>query len=345
MSRVRWAHPGLEQECQAHPEADTPTGWIKNRFETCVHRHYDLVLRNTQGDKTLGRLLFDTWILGFAYDGQRKVDYVVSVRDIKVQTNGSEDATKWSINQDVSSSVNVPASDPGASIDRPSKERRDELLGSWDKNPFWTLTYTAPDKGPLYDQGNRQVVHANVLLSMGVTSPTAPTRPWQQTDVGHSNVRFDYAGPVAGKFRGTVFTQARAELVMKLSDPNVRESARHIKDAISSPERTFPSWVGKSVPGEKEPLHRRIDEKDKDENRKVAIKACEEVWGDYSGSGLECDEYPFATTYEGAAKANGRFSARLIDGTDNGRGGNMLKAVYTENRLLDNDPFYVRIDS
>nr|BEK71219.1 hypothetical protein KPHV_84460 [Kitasatospora purpeofusca] len=171
-----------------------------------------------------------------------------------------------------------------------------------------------------------------------------PHPAWQQTDVGHSNVRFDCAGPVAGKFRGTVFTEARAELVMKLSDPNVRESARHIKDAVSSPERTFPSWVGKSVPGEKEPLHRRIDEKDKDENRKVAIKACEEVWGDCSGSGLECDEYPFAHHLRGR-----RQGQRALLRAPRRRHRQRQERQHAQGRrhrepALDNDPFDVRID-
>jgi hypothetical protein len=38
-----------------------------------------------------------------------------------------------------------------------------------------------------------------------------------------------------------------------------------------------------------------------------------------------------------------RYSARLIDDKDNGDGGNMIKDVFTTNRILDNDPFYVTI--
>ncbi|MGW2378262.1 NucA/NucB deoxyribonuclease domain-containing protein [Kitasatospora sp. NPDC001683] len=86
-----------------------------------------------------------------------------------------------------------------------------------------------------------------------------------------------------------------------------------------------------------------MDRAKQDENRKVAIATCNEVWGDYSGSGLQCDEYPFSSTYEGANKGDKRYSARLIDGKDNGDGGNMIKDVFTTNRILDNDPFYVTI--
>ncbi|MET8626346.1 NucA/NucB deoxyribonuclease domain-containing protein [Kitasatospora sp. NPDC004669] len=336
--------PGLDEECAKHPEADSPTGWIKNRFETCVHRHYDLALRTKDGSVMIGRLRFDAWVLGFAYDGQRKVDYVVSVKDIIDEPVPGEDSSKWTISQD----VNVGGQGPG-SVTKPAKQSRVEPIGSWKQQPLWTLTYTSPDNGPLYDQGDQQIVNADMMLSMGVTSPSAPNIPWSDFGAAKSNVRFDYAGPIAGKHKGTVFTNARVELVMKLSDPAVRESARHIADAQNNPERTFPSFNGKTIPGAKEPLHRLVDREAQKKNRAAAIKTCEDIWGDYTKSGLECDEYPFASTYEGAnskdssGNAVNRYSARLIDGDDNGKGGNMIGEVYSVNRLLDNDPFYVKI--
>ncbi|MFI9163249.1 NucA/NucB deoxyribonuclease domain-containing protein [Kitasatospora aureofaciens] len=180
-------------------------------------------------------------------------------------------------------------------------------------------------------------------MSINVKSPTAPARGFQDTDAAHSDVRFDYAGPIAGKYKGTVFTAARVELVMSLSDPAVRESARHISDAQNNPERTFPSFTAKTIPGAKEPLHRLVNREEQKKNREAAIKTCEDIWGDYSKSGLECDEYPFASTKEGANKGDRRYSARLIDGDDNGKGGNMIGEVYSVNRLLNGDAFYVKI--
>ncbi|WP_331743373.1 hypothetical protein OG762_47695 (plasmid) [Streptomyces sp. NBC_01136] len=38
-----------------------------------------------------------------------------------------------------------------------------------------------------------------------------------------------------------------------------------------------------------------------------------------------------------------RYSVRLISCTDNRAGGNRLDEMYTLNRVLDNDPFYVKI--
>ncbi|MFE2026518.1 NucA/NucB deoxyribonuclease domain-containing protein [Streptomyces hygroscopicus] len=70
---------------------------------------------------------------------------------------------------------------------------------------------------------------------------------------------------------------------------------------------------------------------------------CNDVWGDYSGTDLQCDEYPFASTKEGSNKGDDRYSVRLIEGTDNESGGWRLNSMYTLNRILDGDPFYVKI--
>ncbi|MEU7213867.1 NucA/NucB deoxyribonuclease domain-containing protein [Streptomyces sp. NPDC044989] len=334
----------LRTECAQHAEAaKQAAGWIKSRFETCQKRPYDLVLRDINGTKAIGRLWFDVWVLGFAYDGSRRVDYTVSVEDIQVQPVGSEDATKWKIVQDFSHSINVSTSDPNPKVNGPTKTVRDETLTGWHTNPLWTLTYTSPDTGKL-ETGNQQRVNALVQMDLAVNSPNSK-KPYSQVGAFTSSVRFDYAGRIAGKFKGTVFRQARVELQLSLSDTAITESTRHIRDAQQHPERTFPSWVGKSIPGATEPLHRLVDEDKQAANRRAAIATCENIWGDYSGTRLQCDEYPFASTKEGADTGDDRYSARLIDGDDNEAGGRRLNSMYIANRMLDGDPFYVRITS
>lgn len=51
-------------------------------------------------------------------------------------------------------------------------------------------------------------------------------------------------------------------------------------------------------------------------NRDRATKKCNDVRGDYSGTSLQCDGNPFASTKERGAD-NLRYSARLIDAPDN----------------------------
>ncbi|MFD8489460.1 hypothetical protein [Streptomyces sp. NPDC059712] len=51
----------------------------------------------------------------------------------------------------------------------------------------------------------------------------------------------------------------------------------------------------------------------------------------------------FASTKEGSNKGDDRYSVRLIEGTDNEEGRRRLNKMYTLNRMLDGDPFYVKI--
>ncbi|OII59588.1 hypothetical protein BJP40_13310 [Streptomyces sp. CC53] len=129
---------------------------------------------------------------------------------------------------------------------------------------------------------------------------------------------------------------------MSRKDPAVNESALHIYDALKRPERTFPSFLGKSVPGQTEPLHRLADTDKSDKQRANSIKECKKIRGDYAGTRLQCEEYPFARTYEGSLKGNNRFSVRLIEGTHNEAGGRMLNSMYITSRTLDGDPFHVK---
>ncbi|MER5934982.1 NucA/NucB deoxyribonuclease domain-containing protein [Streptomyces sp. NPDC002054] len=338
-------HPGeaeLRKQCalQTGP-AQHPKGWIASRFTSCQKRPYDLVLRDKRGTKTIGRLWFDMWTLGFATDGERRVDYYTSIENIRVQTVGGEDARKWRVGQHFRHDIYASGSDPDATVIRPQTTQRDELLKAWDATPRWALTYTSPDKGPQHANGNQQRVSSTVYLDVTADSPNAT--PYAQAVAHHSNVRYDYAGPVVGKHKGTVFKEARVDLALSRKAPEIKASTQHIYDALKRPELTFPSFASKTVPGEKEPLHRLIDKKRQDDQREKSIKECRKVWGNYTGTGLECDEYPFASTKEGSLAGDSRFSVRLIDGKDNNFGGQRINEMYSANRVLDGDPFYVKI--
>ncbi|MEV2279140.1 NucA/NucB deoxyribonuclease domain-containing protein [Nocardiopsis sp. NPDC049922] len=327
----------LRNACESQPEAERVQGWIPNRFRVCIQRNYHLQLTTENGGPVLGDLIFDMWLLGFAENGSRRVEYIASVENILVAPRGSEDPNLWRIRQSFTPANSTPE------LSVPAITERDALLASWEYAPDWRLVYTAPVEGPRWSNGDFQIVTATVTMSMGVTSPSARTG-WSEVASGNSNVRFDFAGPTVGRHQGTVFTDAAPETFsLEMSDPQVWESAQHIQDAQESPEMTFPSWLGKSVPGQETPLHRLIDRPRQDENRDIAVATCDDIWGEYDGSLLNCDEYPFSSTYEGAATGDDRYSARLIDADDNQEAGRRLGRFYREHRILDGDAFYVEI--
>lgn len=95
------------------------------------------------------------------------------------------------------------------------------------------------------------------------------------------------------------------------------QTASHIGAAISGGYRSL--------------LHRAYSGTAKRPNRNAAIRQCN-AQRRYSGETGSCDEYPFASTYEGCAAYI--CSTRLIDLSDNRRGGSLLGGFYRRQRLM-----------
>lgn len=220
----------LRTECAAHPEANTRKGWVKSRFETCVHQPVYLKLMDKER-RLRGELWFDLWILGFSYDGSRRADYTSSIENIRTKAVAGENPAAWNIEQNFSHTINASASGPNPQMTKPAVTTRSENIAQWTAKPFWQLNYTSPDTRKL-DPANTQVVTGMITLDMRVSSPTAV--PWTDPVMAYSSVRFDYAGPTAGKYKGTFFTEARVELVMSLKDPAVDQSPAHPRRPTAS---------------------------------------------------------------------------------------------------------------
>ncbi|NUK52298.1 hypothetical protein HRW14_18845 [Streptomyces lunaelactis] len=103
-------------------------------------------------------------------------------------------------------------------------------------------------------------------------------------------------------------------------------------------------------------MHRLyLDAQRRKDNRAKALSNCRRYFGpDYTQGGKDCDEYPFATTYEGAAQADHdphaeklNFSVLPVDSTQNQNAGRMLGQFLTRNRIIDGpeDGFLVKISS
>ncbi|MFE4331466.1 hypothetical protein ACFRCI_30575 [Streptomyces sp. NPDC056638] len=142
------------------------------------------------------------------------------------------------------------------------------------------------------------------------------------------------------------------------SQPGAPEKAvaDHIKSAFTNPKATKPLNALKDVPGDTidQPLNRLyLDKTRADRNRAVAVRECKRYWGDkYTDGGKECDEFPFASTYQGSAieeydvhVERNNYSVMPLDGTQNGAAGNLLAGFYTNNRMIDgpDDGFIVKI--
>ncbi|QLE75267.1 hypothetical protein FGW37_30020 [Streptomyces rectiverticillatus] len=130
-----------------------------------------------------------------------------------------------------------------------------------------------------------------------------------------------------------------------------RGVARHIRDAYERPHSTKPDFLGKTIPGRlpSHPLHRLYHNKDrKNKNRSTAIATCVRYFGedyakDSDGTGKkDCDEFPFATSYEGAAQAEfnsdakrDNYSALPLNNRENRAAGIILGQFLKKNRVVD----------
>ncbi|MEV4165169.1 NucA/NucB deoxyribonuclease domain-containing protein [Nonomuraea dietziae] len=62
------------------------------------------------------------------------------------------------------------------------------------------------------------------------------------------------------------------------------------------------------------------------------------------GGANSCDEYPFASSKEGAGTAQGKYSLRALDKVDNRLHGSRIGAWYTEYRVGEGNSFWVLIE-
>ncbi|QWQ39619.1 hypothetical protein KME66_00330 [Streptomyces sp. YPW6] len=77
--------------------------------------------------------------------------------------------------------------------------------------------------------------------------------------------------------------------------------------------------------------------------RPEVVAACRRYFGpDYTKGGKDCDEYPFATTYEGSAQADHdpfaeklNYSAMPVNARQSQDAGILLGQFMTKNRIVD----------
>ncbi|MET8757520.1 NucA/NucB deoxyribonuclease domain-containing protein [Lentzea sp. NPDC004782] len=168
---------------------------------------------------------------------------------------------------------------------------------------------------------------ASTTLTYYFTKPGAtPSTPH---DVPTPDVRCDHKLPGNNTVAGCIVYGIAPVMTYSLTTP-YPELAAHIRDAQAT-----------GIPGSPfggSPLHRLIDPTLQQRNRDVA---CPDSLP--RPPGKSCDEYPMASTWEGAATGVNNYSWRMIDEAQNSNGGNAMNTFYRNMRLLDWDAFYVGI--
>ncbi|GAA4970388.1 hypothetical protein GCM10023334_094350 [Nonomuraea thailandensis] len=230
-------------------------------------------------------------------------------------------------------------------------------LKDWDDGwTSWSIT-SLPSVGTDQIAKHTWAFDGFIIDSWNTTLPGLPAET--------HNIRCDSAVYFGLKRRGAcIFDDVIPHLQYSVQKKEVADVAKHIACAQAEPFclrdgqpwQTYPKQdtakiiPGKFIPGRRDDqfaLHRvpydgpvwKANGREKDRGCATIPKS------DYDTSkGQECDEYPFATTVEGASNPNWDYSVLGVPKTVNGCAGNALKRYYRDDRILyHSDGFYVHI--
>ncbi|MEV6758231.1 NucA/NucB deoxyribonuclease domain-containing protein [Streptomyces sp. NPDC051214] len=328
--------PVSADECQEVEGADRPEGVVLDHNYWCHTGDYKLatMVCTATGCKEKSHFRYRLNTLGTVKSGARSVAFVSSIKTISIR-EGEPGFKNRVVTLDMKCTKSTGSTCKGDPLNK-----QGQSISKWLASPSAYFTLSSPETGSINtDKVSWHEFAATSTLDGGDTKPV-PT--------GANSFRCDSA-TYAGTHSGCVYDKT-TELFydMDVADPEVNETAQHIIDAQTGRVPTFPDWAGKTVPGSAlsgKPLTRVFHDKaQRDANHRQAVKTCKEHFGaDYASRGLECDEYPFQSTTQGAASGDNKYSARALDGGDNGRGGTKLGQFYTRQRVLDGDAFYVLV--
>ncbi|MFV2021691.1 hypothetical protein [Micromonospora sp. LOL_023] len=351
-----FADSDLSEACRQQGELPSrQQGWTRNRFEQCHRNDDDINLYTATGAKK-GELKSVFEMLTFANYADRRIDVILSLEG--VEFDSALFRNDWGF-----ITVSVDGCTGLSNVTCVGETYRTDDVDAWAARPLLNpIIITSPP-----NSGATPYYTVNMTISVKVTVEYRDGRtvPWQGV-MAISNLRFDSAGQPIGsapQHGSVILDHIPTQELDGRPGSDHRQEAVHVDDALRNPARTFPSFIGKAPPGAVggSPLRRLMGPRS-DVNRAESHKVCIDVWGaNYSAGGLQCDEYPYASTYEGAATATAGIScgdgrdpdgknwriwhgsARPIDGTENQRGGTLLSAFYRLNRMLDCDEFYVQV--
>ena len=307
------------KDCTGSGTAFTPRGLYKSRWSWC--QTHVVGLFSAVNGVVVGTAFFDVTLIGEGTKGSRTVKVWQYVTNVRVVGD-------W------------PPAQPNVRLTMP--------CGGWP---------TAKNCKTEGGQTIRLATGIQRLVSYKYTSSTSGAKGADKVGIGvfkpkyvllwngathhghEQGFRCDSA-TYLGKNGACVFDRLRGTFKLSRSDKAVDKAAKHIRDALRGASNIYPG-KGKAIPSS---LTRMTSQAGIKANRTAARAACRKKWPK-KPSGKDCDEYPFAATNQGAAKAKGKFSVRYITSGDNREAGRRLGAWYKNSRILNGERFDVKITS
>ncbi|GGT54645.1 hypothetical protein GCM10010271_68140 [Streptomyces kurssanovii] len=215
-------------------------------------------------------------------------------------------------------------------------------LSQWKDTSRTALHWVTQDRADGYGRDH--------LSRCGVaTSVKNSTGNW--VTVMQTGIRIDSASYLSGPVGQAIFDRVVPVMQYSRTNPNNGDVGKHIYTAQTNPAATDPNVPGKAIPGSiasKKTLSRLYEDWDpaaktqRAKNESAKNTACAPIRPTPS-TGLDCDEYPFGSTWEGAGRGDKNFSVKYLNASQNRSAGALLGNWYSSDRILHRDRFYVTI--
>ncbi|RZS37036.1 deoxyribonuclease NucA/NucB [Herbihabitans rhizosphaerae] len=315
-------------------QTQSEAGWIRNHYDWCQAMEIRI---SHDGSKARARLIR----IGQSSESSRKTRIYFMID----QVSGSERLLGYDFRFHTNC---TPAADTAGTCNVDSKGSPTMTLRDWEREGGGTgaeppvyheIESVVPARAPGDRVAQNRVKNQITMIGSGT-----------QDAIGGVPVRCDSTkvetDPEIGGTDACVFNDVIPYHAYSAREGSLHIAvADHIERAFEKPDTTLPFVEGKTVPGKfqsKTYLSRTRDSEIRRLNRAEAVKTCRAYDPDYPDDGNSCDEYPFATTYEGASR--GLYSAWPLDAIQNSSAGGKLGAFYKKDRILDGDKFQVKIE-
>ncbi|MGG1573516.1 NucA/NucB deoxyribonuclease domain-containing protein [Fictibacillus sp. NRS-1165] len=356
---VGWVPPEFDydhiqtvEECRSSPDSGSETGYIKNRYSFCWSHvaAYQIPVKCFGGICAYEGVQFQFTEIGYGSNQSRKMRVYYSIDDIMV-THPSMNGVKLEIDIVCEAKVN-----PGDCKEDPEQPSTERTIAQWKNTNFSTEAFLS-DAPPATDFNPDRLGYMDFWPKL--TIKHAPRKFVKTIDGIKQTVRFDsarymFAFPDQYFWQGAVFSKATPIMNVPITKPEfsmLAEAGEHWKFAMDHPEQTKPQMVEKKIPGAvgESTLKRMYSKRHPEEynrNRNKTRRVCDNLFKDEDRTGKDCDEYPFASTWEGSAtNGSDNFSVRLISSDSNQAAGSWLATWYAYDRVLDGDRFHVQVEA
>ncbi|MFI9560810.1 LamG-like jellyroll fold domain-containing protein [Nonomuraea endophytica] len=356
-----------------------PKGYTRNHFSWCTA--YDGLLvreitkRNGQKEIT-DKVAFPTTVIGRTFQGNRRVEFDVLVQQARIDEGELFEGRNFTIGM-------LGTGYPHASSCAPAPGHPTSYTGNED---YWSdreisfkfESYVENDMGA---NNREQIGVCTTRLTIRTTVPST-----DRDQHPRQTIRCDSAWYIRNGSPGCIFDHHTPSLALK--EAQNENAFKHIFQAFAtpglsapnttSPAKAWPPHVRRDTPKKVhgfykfDPIHRLApDDSRKDRNRYRSEMTCGYHFYPSTFTGhhpfpwvaesKECDEFPFASTYEGAwiwwqedpprdvreYQRGANYSVLPIPADENGRWGGTARGglghFYNTDRILAQDAFFLRL--